>query len=101
MRECRWRRRWEGAKRVSGVARRHAALVAGDRDINPLFVRECWVDGHHPPSRFCVSDEHYVPTLLAAHGAPLYPPFPLCPPPPPPCGHRRMRGGTCAPLAPL
>ena len=69
----------EGA---SGMGRRHAALVAGDQDINPLFVRECWVDGHHPPSRFCVSDEHYVPTLLAAHGAPLC--FPSSPPPPPP-----------------
>lgn len=50
--------------------RKHAALVARDDVINPLFVRECWMDMlHHPPHRFCVSDEHYIPTLLAAHGA--------------------------------
>lgn len=50
--------------------RKHAALVAGDDEVNPLFVRECWVDtAHRPPHRFCVSDEHYIPTLLAAHGA--------------------------------
>ena len=49
--------------------RKHAALVAGDDEINPVFVRECYVDAQHrPPHRFCVSDEHYIPTLLAAHG---------------------------------
>ena len=35
--------------------------------------RECWVDSDHlrknqPLWRFCVSDEHYVPTLLASRG---------------------------------
>ena len=38
-----------------------------------MFCRECWVDAEHlsrgePLWRFCVSDEHYVPTLLAFHG---------------------------------
>jgi len=66
---------WRKSSQWKLLNRRHAALVAGDDEINPAFVRECWVDGHHPPSRFCVSDEHYVPSLLAALGLQPFPPL--------------------------
>lgn len=40
----------------------------GDEDVNSVFARECWADPVPPMRRFCVSDEHYIPTLLAALG---------------------------------
>jgi hypothetical protein len=64
------------------LLRRHAALVAADARLAPRFERECY--SYLPPRlprppyvaaqnrswvhRTCVSDEHYVPTLLAVHG---------------------------------
>jgi Core-2/I-Branching enzyme len=68
------------------LARSHAALVAADEDANPTFARECWIDAemvqlNQKPSRFCVSDEHYIPTLLALHGKQRVEPG--------------LRGGTC------
>lgn len=60
---------WRKSSQWIILNRKHAAIVAADNEVNPLFVRECWVDTqHHPPHRFCVSDEHYIPTLLAVHG---------------------------------
>jgi hypothetical protein len=40
---------------------------------SPGASRECWIDAEaknrgERPSRFCVADEHYIPTLLAAAG---------------------------------
>ena len=48
-------------------------LTAEDELISSLFATECWTDSaayfaRKPVRRFCVSDEHYVPTLVAFHG---------------------------------
>ncbi len=48
-------------------------LAAEDELISSLFAMECWTDtaayfARKPVRRFCVSDEHYLPTLVAFHG---------------------------------
>jgi hypothetical protein len=65
---------------LRGCGRRHAALAAEDELISTLFATECWTDAANyfarkPVRRFCVSDEHYLPTLLAHHGEVLGPVF--------------------------
>ena len=52
------------------LQRRHAELVAADVGVDAAFRADCWTatDWWEPGSRFCASDEHYVPTLLAVHG---------------------------------
>lgn len=49
------------------LTRRHAEAVAADETVDEAFRRHCWVaaDWH---KRFCVADEHYIPTLLAYLG---------------------------------
>lgn len=42
--------------------------MAADADVAASFAAECWVDQSEARTRFCVSDEHYVPTLLAHLG---------------------------------
>ena len=46
--------------------RRHAALVAADERLNKMFAAHCWSVGME--AKYCVSDEHYIPTLLATLG---------------------------------
>lgn len=55
------------------VCREHALDVASDEILSALFAKECWTDAINffkgrPVRRFCVSDEHYIPTLLAHLG---------------------------------
>ena len=70
-----------GAKTaLRGCGRRHAALAAEDELISTLFAIECWTDAANyfarkPVRRFCVSDEHYLPTLLAYYGEGFCPVF--------------------------
>ncbi len=50
------------ARLHNGAHRLHVTNV-------PRLARECWVDTKNQPiQRFCVSDEHYTPTLLAYMG---------------------------------
>ncbi|KAI3434431.1 hypothetical protein D9Q98_002508 [Chlorella vulgaris] len=74
--------RWRKSAQWKSLIRQHAQLVVADRQLAPRFERECY--SYFPPKigqppyvaaqqrqwvpRTCVSDEHYVPTLLAVHG---------------------------------
>lgn len=65
---------WRKSSQWFVLNRRHAAAVTGDADVAPIFAKECWVDtenylARRRQFRMCVSDEHYLPTLLAARGA--------------------------------
>lgn len=58
---------------IMPVCREHALDVANDGILSALFAQECWTDATNffkgrPVRRFCVSDEHYIPTLLAHLG---------------------------------
>jgi len=44
--------------------------VAEDEYVSKLFADHCWSIGKE--ARYCVSDEHYIPTLLASLGEPLH-----------------------------
>ena len=48
------------------LTRQHAQAVVDDISVDSAFRQECY----SPPdqSRFCASDEHYIPTLLAVRG---------------------------------
>lgn len=52
--------------------------VVDDLALDPLFQKECWsrtdTAFRERKYRFCVSDEHYIPTLLAYLGPILMPP---------------------------
>ncbi len=39
-----------------------------DTAVDAVFAKECWADKRPPYHRFCVSDEHQIPTLLAHLG---------------------------------
>ena len=57
------------------LCREHARDVVQDALVSALFAKECWTDATNffagrPVRRFCVSDEHYIPTLLAYLGVP-------------------------------
>ncbi len=41
-------------------------MVAADSYVAQIFADGCWSTGR--AAKYCVSDEHYVPTLLAWHG---------------------------------
>jgi hypothetical protein len=49
------------------LTRRHAEVVVQDEVVDQAFRQHCWV-AQDWNERFCVSDEHYVPTLLAWSG---------------------------------
>ncbi|KAL4420725.1 hypothetical protein ABPG75_010381 [Micractinium tetrahymenae] len=66
---------WRKSSQWISLTREHARLVAEDREVEPVFAQKCYVkwDFRHwrplgPDGRWCVSDEHYVPTLLAMRG---------------------------------
>jgi hypothetical protein len=46
------------------LTRKHAEAVVGDTRVDEAFRRHCWVASDWK-QRFCVADEHYIPTLLA------------------------------------
>ena len=41
-------------------------MVAADSYVDKIFADGCWSTGR--TAKFCMSDEHYIPTLLAWHG---------------------------------
>ena len=71
---------WRKSSQWKMLIREHAALVSQDTTVWPIFAENCfsrvpgeirlpkWLDNStHPPVSTCVSDEHYIPTLLALH----------------------------------
>lgn len=60
---------WRKSTQWFSLIRRHAELIARETEINAVFEKECYVKpaeaGFSGFSRFCVSDEHYIPTVLA------------------------------------
>lgn len=66
---------WRKSSQWISLTREHARLVADDRQVEPLFAQKCFIKWDFrrwrplgPDGRWCVSDEHYVPTLLALRG---------------------------------
>lgn len=55
---------WRKSSQWVSLKRDHVAMVLDDEEVNRVFAEECYV----APQRFCVSDEHYIPTLLALKG---------------------------------
>eukprot|EP00892_Ulva_mutabilis_P008505 jgi/Ulvmu1/6026/UM267_0002.1 len=56
-----------------GLTRMHAALAAADEHVWPQFQTFCRTGvycgpGHDFRGRTCISDEHYIATLLSVHG---------------------------------
>ena len=53
--------------------RKHTNLVVNDTEIQPVFQRHCTVgfDSELEMMRECVSEEHYVSTLLAVRSSSL------------------------------
>lgn len=61
---------WRKSSQWVSLNRHHASLAAYEEIVYPVFARECWSSPRNEPMvRFCVSDEHYIPSLLAMHGA--------------------------------
>eukprot|EP00884_Botryococcus_braunii_P021938 jgi/Botrbrau1/8428/Bobra.0237s0047.1 len=61
---------WRKSSQWIGLTRRHAEFVVKDTKIYPIFEEHCTsgFDEHLDRQRDCVSDEHYIPTLLAYLG---------------------------------
>jgi hypothetical protein len=61
---------WRKSSQWVMLIRAHAELLAAERRVNEAFAAECWAtpEGVQPVERFCVSDEHYIPSLLAVRG---------------------------------
>lgn len=55
---------WRKSQQWFVLNRAHAELVVEDHHVKEVFKRYCWSYGKH----ICVSDEHYIPTLLASYG---------------------------------
>ena len=57
---------WRKSSQWFALLRRHAKIAAEEEIVNAVFEKECFaISGGN---RFCVSDEHYIPTVLALHG---------------------------------
>lgn len=54
---------WRKSQQWFVLNRAHAELVVADHHVKEVFKRYCWSYGKH----ICVSDEHYIPTLLASY----------------------------------
>ncbi|KAK9864497.1 hypothetical protein WJX84_010563 [Apatococcus fuscideae] len=64
---------WRKSSQWFALTREHVDWIVQDTQIRDIFAKECWVDKENLEKgwsmwRFCVSDEHYVPTLLAVLG---------------------------------
>lgn len=62
---------WRKDSQWTSLIRKHAKLSAEETVLNDIFTKECWSEGLSNPEvirRFCVSDEHYIPSLLAVYG---------------------------------
>ncbi|KAL6777609.1 hypothetical protein ACKKBG_A14935 [Auxenochlorella protothecoides x Auxenochlorella symbiontica] len=55
---------WRKSAQWFMLTRRHAFITVTDTVVEGVFRKECYVG----KDRFCVSDEHYIPTLLAHLG---------------------------------
>jgi len=55
---------WRKSSQWIALKRQHVQMVLDDTIVNDAFASECYV----AENRFCVSDEHYIPTLLALKG---------------------------------
>lgn len=60
---------WRKSGQWKTLSRHHADLVLRDRVIMEAFRKHCLPI---PGSRFCVPDEHYIPTLIAMRGEEEY-----------------------------
>lgn len=64
---------WRKSSQWVSLQRHHAQAVADDTTVDAVFREECYcrkkTDGSGEWSRFCVSDEHYIPTILAIQGS--------------------------------
>lgn len=52
---------WRKSSQWFGLIRSHAKLVVEESVVDNAFKQYCYVDY----DRFCASDEHYIPTMLA------------------------------------
>ncbi|KAK9841452.1 hypothetical protein WJX74_006045 [Apatococcus lobatus] len=63
------REHWRKSSQWFSLLRHHAEMAATDAEVNAAFETHCYFGSdHEDPSqvdRSCVSDEHYIPTLLA------------------------------------
>lgn len=57
---------WRKSSQWFALQRRHAEIIAEEEIVNAVFEKECYAVAN---SRFCVSDEHYIPTVLALKGS--------------------------------
>ena len=55
---------WRKSSQWVSLKRDLVSIILHDTDVNKVFEEECYV----APERFCVSDEHYIPSLLALRG---------------------------------
>lgn len=60
------RRHWRKSRQWFVLNRLHAELANADRHVEEQFHRYCYTN-----RSVCVSDEHYLPTLLASYGLEL------------------------------
>ena len=62
---------WRKSSQWFGLIRSHAQLFAKERIVNAAFDQFCYVEPNEEEpgefTRFCVSDEHYIPTMLSIH----------------------------------
>ncbi|CAD7696935.1 unnamed protein product [Ostreobium quekettii] len=63
---------WRKTQFWTVLNRGHAELVMADGHVKEIFRRYCYSKRASAPRKgfvkFCVSDEHYIPTLLASYG---------------------------------
>lgn len=62
---------WRKSSQWVALKRSHVEVVIEDEELDRMFADECYVctDGVVCfPQRFCVSDEHYIPSLFALKG---------------------------------
>lgn len=62
---------WRKSSQWVALKRPHAQVVIDDEELDRMFAEECYVCTDPAacfPQRFCVSDEHYIPSLFALKG---------------------------------
>lgn len=61
---------WRKSSQWVALKRPLVEVVLGDKELDRIFAKECYVctDQICQEQRFCVSDEHYIPSLIALKG---------------------------------
>lgn len=59
---------WRKSSQWMSLIRKHAQLVVDETEINAVFSEICWMSFEPEDFRTCVSDEHYIASLLAVRG---------------------------------